>query len=72
MTEEEVISLVKEAGGELVSFARSRLLNMWRLLDQDELVQRVEDLCEANGFEYRYDQATALFRIRLKDAPRVA
>ena len=66
MTEEDVVKTVQDAGGQLVRFPRSALLNLWGLLTQDELTGKLEALCEANGFEYRYDQATAQFRIRLR------
>ena len=69
MTEEDIVSAVQDAGVELVSVPRSQLLNMWSLRTQDELTERLEALCEANGFEYRYDQETRLFRIRLKEVP---
>ena len=66
MTEEDVAKVVQDAGGEFVPFARFRLQDMWGIRNQGTLMKKLEALCEANGFEYRYDQATAQFRIRLK------
>ena len=66
MTEGDLVKAVQDAGGQLVRFPRSGLLNMWGLRTRDEITGKLEALCEANGFEYRYDQATAQFRIRLK------
>ena len=72
MTEADVAKAVHAAGGDRVRFPRRLLRLMWGLRSQEELSARVDKFCEANVFDYDYDQPSREFKIRLKVAPETS